>query len=222
MRRSRGVPWCAFLIGCDGELGYLPDNPYGDFWDCPPIITREEGEPAPQVLQSLDDFGATWSGAFSLALEGSDDLQEVPAEVRFDLTTVEAAGQVTPDGAACAGSVAVLFVRAELQILDWVGDATSEVLVVSRERAGWHGGDAPWEHDVWVHGGVFADALRGEPEAALYAALTGLEAPAEMAEVIGGAYQLRGGASSVAFDVGEADMPSRLLGTSHLEPVRGE
>lgn len=222
MLRSRWAPWCALLVGCDGELGYLPDNPYGDFWDCPPIITREHGEPAPEVLQALDDFGATWSGTFSLALEGSGDLQDVPAAVRFDLSTVQAAGRVTPDGEACAGSVAVLFVRAELQILDWVGDATSEVLVATPERAGWHGGDAPWEQDVWVHGGVFADALRGEPEAALYAALTGLEAPAEMAEVVVGAYSLRGGTAQVAFDVGEADVPSRLAGTSHLEPVRGE
>jgi len=201
---------------------YLPANPYGDFWNCPPIVTREQAEPSLEVLQSLRDFGPTWSGVFSLSVEGSEEVVEVPAEVRFDIATIETAGRVVPEGEECSGSVAVMFVHAELQILDWVGNATSEVLVVTQERTGWHGGGSPWEQNVWVHGGVFADEVRGEPEASLYESLIGFEVPEEMEEVVCGTYDMRDGPADVAFYVGEADVPSRLSGTSHLEPVRFE
>ena len=105
------VSWSLSLACGAPDNDYLPANPYGDFWNCPPIVTREQAEPSLEVLQSLRDFGPTWSGVFSLSVEGSEEVVEVPAEVRFDIATIETAGRVVPEGKECSGSVAVMFVQ---------------------------------------------------------------------------------------------------------------
>lgn len=206
-------------MGCAVQDIGSASRPYS-YWECPATLEVADGAPSPEVSQSLLEFGSTWAGSFLLVNADSGEQHDVPAQVIFDYGNAELAEHASPNDPECTGSVYAFWVPGELHFLDWVGSFTAWMHVVTAERSGWDGGYRErWEHNVHLHGGVNAWNVRGDPELNLYRALMGIEPPAELEDVVVRASDLRGGMAYVAFEVGEAEVPRKLDGTAHLEPV---
>jgi hypothetical protein len=219
MNRARLGLLAVSLVGCTRDIYYLPGD-YG-FWDCPDYAERVSGPPSPEEMEPLLQFGSRWEGVFSLAVDGSTDLFDVPAEVLYDFAAAQLAERITPEDPACSGTVTAIGVPTTLTVLGWTsGPKIQHMFVAGEEKAGWNvGHHRRWEGSVWTGTGVSAYNEAGPAESDLYEALMAREAPAELEDASAHANFLRDGTAYVAFEVGEAHVPRRLSGTAHLEPI---
>lgn len=215
--------WCGLaLAGC--SPADFDGAPYPhDFWDCPGDVDRDvDPVPSPEAMASLQGFGSHWSGTLSLAVEGSTEMFDVPADIRYDFSRAYHVESSIPLSGNCTGSVAGLLVPTVVQVLDWVGETQEEFLVATAERTGWHGGTWEWDGNVAGGGATAGRDGRGEAEVALFEALFGAEAPAELADVVVSIARRQGEAAYVAFDIGELRVPSRVDGAGYLSRVPEE